>query len=411
MTGLRRQLSLLGTAPGFRLLFLATLGSSLGTLLATVALVVDIKDRTNSGSWVSALMIAEFLPAVAVGLFLGPLLDRVSRRGLMIVSDLVRAGVFCTLPFASSAGQIVALAGIAGLATGFFRPAVYAGLPNLVEEEELARANSLIQTSENVSWAVAPVIGGALVAASGPDLAYWLNGASFLVSALLLLRLSADKLQGALGVSRGHLRDLKDGFARVLRTRSLLTVLVVWTIVLGAVASTQTAQVFLAKDSFDAGDFGYGLIFGCIGLGLAVGSFGAGTWVERRSVGTVYAASILLQAVGVAAAAVAPNVWFSLPCFVLAGVGNGIAVVCNSLLVQRGAPDAIRGRVFTVIMSVNYAVYGLGFVIAGPLTDGVGPRWVFGGVGVVLAFASFVAYALSRGVEQGVERTVRAEAA
>jgi len=212
-------------------------------------------------------------------------------------------------------------------------------------------------------------------------------------------------------VSRGHLRDLKDGFARVLRTRSLLTVLVVWTIVLGAVASTQTAQVFLAKDSFNAGDFGYGLIFGCIGLGLAVGSFGAGTWVERRSVGTVYAASILLQAVGVAAAAVAPNVWFSLPCFVLAGIGNGIAVVCNSLLVQRGAPDAIRGRVFTVIMSVNYAVYGLGFVIAGPLTDGVGPRWVFGGVGIVLAFASFVALALSRGAEQRVERTVEAEAA
>ena len=116
-------------------------------------------------------------------------------------------------------------------------------------------------------------------------------------------------------------------------------------------------------------------------------------------------------AVGIAAAAVAPNVWFSLPCFVLAGIGNGIAVVCNSLLVQRGAPDAIRGRVFTVIMSVNYAVYGLGFVIAGPLTDSVGPRWVFGGVGVVLALASFVAYALTRGAEQGVGRAVEAEAA
>ena len=113
MTSVRRQLSLLGTAPGFRLLFFATLGSSLGTLLATVALVVDVKDRTNSGSWVSALMIVEFLPAVAVGLFLGPLLDRLSRRGLMVVSDLVRAGVFFTLPFAHTAGQIVALAGVA----------------------------------------------------------------------------------------------------------------------------------------------------------------------------------------------------------------------------------------------------------------------------------------------------------
>ena len=179
MPSLRRQLSILGTAPNFRLLFLATLGSSLGTLLATVALVVDVKDRTDSGPWISALMIVEFLPAVAVGLFLGPLLDRLSRRGLMIVSDVVRAAVFCTLPFAHSAGQIVALAGIAGVATGFFRPAVYAGLPNLVEEQDLGRANSLIQTSENVSWTVAPIIGGALVAASNPDVAYWVNAASF----------------------------------------------------------------------------------------------------------------------------------------------------------------------------------------------------------------------------------------
>jgi len=411
VTGPRRQLGLLVAAPGFRLLFLATLSSSLGTLLATVALVVDVKDRTNSGPWVSALMLVEFLPAVVVGLFFGPLLDRFSRRGLMVASDLVRFLVFCLLPFAGSAGAIVALAGIAGFATGFFRPAVYAGLPNLVEERDLGRANSLIQTGENVSWTIAPVIGGILVAAWGPEPAYWVNAASFLVSALLLLRIPGRHLQGAIAASRGHLRDLREGMAYVVRTRPLLTVLVVWTIALGAVASTQTAQIFLAKDAFDAGDLGYGLMFGSIGLGLAIGSFQAGAWVERRSIGTVYAASILLQALGVAGAAVAPNVWASLPCFVLAGIGNGTAVVCNSLLVQRGAPDHLRGRVFTVIMSVNYAVYGIGFVIAGPLTDSVGPRWVFGGVAVVLALSSLVAYALTRGVERTVEQPAGAEAA
>jgi MFS family permease len=410
VTSFRRQLRLLGSASGFRLLFLATLGSSLGTLLATVALVVDVKDRTDSGPWVSALMIVEFLPAVAVGLLFGPFLDRFSRRGLMITSDLVRFGVFCALPFTESAGVIVALAGIAGFATGFFRPAVYAGLPNLVEERDLARANSLMQTGENLSWTVAPVIGGALVAASGPDIAYWINAASFLLSALLVLGLPGRSLQGAVAVSHGHLRDLGEGFARVVRSRPLLTVLVVWTIALGAIASTQTAQIFLAKDAFDAGDFGYGLIFGCIGLGLAIGSFGAGTWVERRSVGSVYAASILLLAIGVAAAAVSPNVWFSLPCFVLGGIGNGAAVVCNALLVQRGASDEVRGRVFTLIMSVNYAVYGLGFVVAGPLTDSVGPRWIFGGVGVVLAFTSLVAYALAREAPQTAERPAEVEA-
>jgi MFS family permease len=402
-------MNLLRRAPSFRLLFLATLGSSLGTLLATVALVIDVKDRTNSGPWVAALMFVEFLPAVVVGLFFGPFLDRLPRRGLMIVSDLVRCAVFATLPFTASPGQIVALAAVAGFTTGFFRPAVYAGLPNLVAEHDLARANSLIQTGENVSWTVAPVIGGALVAATSPDTAYWVNSVSFLLSALLVMRIPADKLQGALAVSQGFLRDLAEGFGRVLQTRTLRTVLVVWTIALGAIATSNTAQVFLAKNTFSGGDFGYGLIFGCIGLGLAIGSLAAGTWVERRSITSVYAASILLLAIGIGAAGVMPNVWAALPCFVLSGIGNGVAVVCNSLLVQRGASDEVRGRVFTVIMSVNYAAYGIATLIAGPLTDTYGPRWVYGVVGLVLASASLLAYVLGRAEIR--ERTAEVEAA
>ena len=387
---------LLRTAPSFRLLFLATLGSSLGTLLATVALVIDVKDRTDSGPWVAALMFVEFLPAVAVGLFFGPFLDRLPRRGVMIVSDLVRCAVFCALPFAGSAGQIVVLAAVAGFTTGFFRPAVYAGLPNLVAEDELARANSLIQTGENVSWTVAPVLGGALVAATSPDVAYWVNAVSFLVSAVLVFGIPAEKLQGALAVSRGFLRDLAEGFGRVVHTRALRTVLIVWTIALAGIAASNTAQIFLAKDTFSGGDFGYGLIFGCIGLGLAIGSFAAGTWVERRPVGSVYAASILMQAIGIGAAGAMPNVWAALPCFVLSGIGNGVAVVCNSLLVQRGASDEVRGRVFTVIMSINYAAYGIAVLVAGPLTDSYGPRWVYGVVALVLLAASLIAYVLAR---------------
>jgi len=402
-------MNLLRRAPSFRSLFLATLGSSLGTLLATVALVIDVKDRTNSGPWVGALMFVEFLPAVAVGLLFGPFLDRLPRRGVMIVSDLVRCGVFAALAFTTSAGQIVALAAVAGFATGFFRPAVYAGLPNLVAEHDLARANSLIQTGENVSWTVAPVLGGALVAATSPDTAYWVNSASFLLSALLLVRIPADKLQGALAVSRGFFRDLAEGFGRVIHTRTLRTVLIVWTIALGALATSNTAQIFLAKNTFSGGDFGYGLIFGCIGLGLAIGSYAAGSWIERRSVGNVYAASILLQAIGIGAAGLMPNVWASLPCFVLNGVGNGVAIVCNSLLVQRGASDEVRGRVFTVIMSVNYAAYGIATLVAGPLTDTYGPRWVYGVVGLVLACTSLLAYALGR--EEIPERNAEVEAA
>jgi MFS family permease len=106
-SSLRRRLELLGRARSFRLLFLATLGSGLGTWLAYVALTVDVFERTDSGSWVAALLIADFLPLIAVGFLLGPLVDRLSRKRLMIASDVVRFGVFCLLPFANSAAMIV----------------------------------------------------------------------------------------------------------------------------------------------------------------------------------------------------------------------------------------------------------------------------------------------------------------
>src|SRR5689334_4141558 len=128
-----RQSDLLHRVRGLRLLFFAAFGSGLGSWMAFVALNLDVWGRTHSGSWIAALLIADFLPAIAIGLTVGPLVDRFSRRRVMVSADLIRFAVFCTLPFTTSAGQIVALAAVAGLATGFFRPAVYAGLPNLVD--------------------------------------------------------------------------------------------------------------------------------------------------------------------------------------------------------------------------------------------------------------------------------------
>jgi MFS family permease len=398
VSALRRQLGVIGRAPSYRLLFLAAVGSTLGTLLAAVALVVDVKDRTDSGPWVSALFIVEFLPAVAVGLFFGPLIDRLSRRATMITADLARVAVFCALPFTHSALQIVVLAGIAGLATGFFRPAAYAGLPNLVAENDLAAANALLQTAENASWAVGPVIGGVLVAAAGPHIAYWINAASFLASAALLSGIPGRLLQTAVAQTHGHLRDLREGLSFVLRSRPLRTVLVAWTLAMLAIAAINTSEVFLAKDSFQAGDFGYGLLFGSIGLGLAIGSLAAGALVERRPVALVYGGGIVLNALGFLFAAVAPNVWVAAACCVVAGVGNGAAVLCNALLVQRGAPDELRGRAFTVIMAVNYVAFGGGFVAGGLLNNAYGARWVWGGSAIVLGVSGLVAYVLARGV-------------
>ena len=171
----------------FRLLFLATAASGIGNWLAVIALQVDVYDRTHSAWWVGELLLANILPAVFIGLFLGPLVDRLSRKWLMIASDLGRLVVFALLPFAGSASEVVVLAVVAGIGNAFFRPAVLAGVPNLVSASELGPANALLQLVEWTTTALGPLLGGVLVAASGPNLAYVVNAVTFGISAVLVV--------------------------------------------------------------------------------------------------------------------------------------------------------------------------------------------------------------------------------
>jgi MFS family permease len=398
-----RQLSPLRLG-GFRLLFLSTLASSIGTLLAAIALAIDVKDRTDSGIWVGAVLVVEFLPTIVVGLTLGPLLDRLQRRRLMVLADVLRAVVFAGLPFATSAGQIVVLALVAGLATGFFRPAVYAGVPNLVPEDELANANALLQTVENVSWAVGPVLGGLLAAAWGPDAAYWINAVSFLVSAVLVARIPARLLQSATALSRGHWTDLKEGFVAAFQSRPLLAVLFGWGVAsLGSGAIT-VSEVFLAKNTLDGGDFGYGLLYGSIGAGLVLGSFWSSVLVEQLGIARAYGASLGVMALGFGVGAAAVDIWMAAGCCVVGGVGNGAAVVCNALLVQRGTRDEVRGRALTFVMSATWTMMGSAIVITGALMPPDAARWVWLGGAACFGAGAVLGYALARRPREAAAR-------
>jgi MFS family permease len=326
----------------------------------------------------------------------------------MIGADLVRAAVFFALPFTGSPGVIVALAAVAGVANGFFRPAVYAGIPNLVSDEELPAANALLQAMENVSWAIGPILGGLLTAAAGPDAAYWINAVSFLLSAVLIARIPSRMLQSETALTRGHWNDLGDGFLAVIRSRPLLAVLIGWGIACLGIGAANVAEVFLAKNTFHAGDFGYGLLYGAIGGGLVVGSFAGSALLERIGPAKTYAAGLVLMALGFGGAAVSPDIWVAAACAVVGGAGDGGAIVCNAVLVQRGAADELRGRALTFVMSATFLTTAVANGVAGALLHSVSPRWIWAGAAISYAVAAAVGYALARepgGVGATVEAT------
>lgn len=394
------QLSLVRERPDFRLLFFATLGSSIGTWLAFIALVVDVFDRTGSATWVGALLFAEFVPIVLLGIFAGPLVDRLSRRKILIASDVARAAIFLVLPFAQNASQIVLLALLAGVATSFFRPAAYAGLPNLVPATELPRANGLIQTAENLTIALGPLGGGILVAVGGSDPAYLANAVSFIVSALLILRIRGT-LESAREPGNGHWRDLREGFALVRGSAALLAVLIVWSgITTAANAGVNVAEVVLAKEVFGAGDFGFGLLAAAAGLGLVIGSFVSGAAIERFGIRRPYQAALALMAFGIGMAALSPDIWIAAAFVVFSGFGNGIGVVCNATLVQSGAPDRLRGRAFMLLMSSGAAVLGVAMFVSGVVTNVLGARAAWGLSAGLYLCATLASVVLLRGVPE-----------
>ena len=165
-------------------------------------------------------------------------------------------------------------------------------------------------------------------------------------------------------------------------------------------AGVNVAEVALAKVSFDAGDFGYGLMLASAGFGLVVRE------PERRRLDRAPRASrastapgFALMAIGIGAAAVAPNVWIAAACVVLSGVGER-----DRGRLQRAARPARRAR-----SAARAGVHGAdelelrwcsasGWLAAGPLTDEFGARWVWGVSACLSALAALVGYVLARGI-------------
>ncbi len=265
----------------------------------------------------------------------------------MIGSDLGRLAVFAALPFARSAAEIVVLAVVAGIGNAFFRPAVLAGLPNLVSADELPGANALHPARRLDDDRRSGRCSGACSSPPrGPHLAYWVNAATFAFSALLVAR---DPRHGCCRASRpvgrGRWSDLAEGYAVVRRSRALVCVLVVWSIVMLARRRRQPGRGLPRARELPRRR---------LRLRPALGRLRPRARPRRARLGRADRAQPRrrLRALPRASSRSAspappprPTSGSGHSRWSLAGFGNGGAVVANITLVQRGAPDrAARPR-------------------------------------------------------------------
>ena len=361
--------------------------SFVGDFVSTVALVVLVVELSGSASAVGGLLVARLIPTLASPLA-GVLADRLDRRVVLVTSDLARAILITGVVFVRDLAILYVLVFLMGLARTFFNPTIRAAFPSVVAEGDLTRANSLISGTFSLSIMAGPALGGLLVATAGVEAAFVLDAATYLVSAAFLSRLPLPRPQ--VSEDEGFVRELRFGFGYLLRARVPLAIVVGAFLTILAINATVPAEVFLARETFGAGDAGYGLLVSLWGGGMVLGSALMAVVGDRVNLVFLYFLSIFAGALALVAVGLSPVFALALGALMAEGVFTGIDNVATDTILQKRVPDAFLGRVFSVRFLSYSAGEALAYPIGGLIVDASGPRSTYLLAGAATAVAGLV---------------------
>ena len=283
---------------------------------------------------------------------------------------------------------------MAGVGTGLFRPAVMAGLPSLVSPARLPAATSLYGALADVGFTLGPAIAGVGLLFASPETVMLVNGLSFAVSAVALTRVplgGGDRREE----SRSLMREARAGVRAVAQMRGLRVVIAGSSAVVLFAGLFNVGELLLAEEELGAGGAGFALLAAVFGLGVLAGSLaGAGT-AEPLLLKRRYLIGLGFNGVGFLIAAVAPGIALAAFGFAVAGLGNGLSLVHERLLVQVTVSDRLLGRTFGLRDTLDAWAWTIAFASAGLLFATLGTRPVLAlAGGGVLAIAAASAWVL-----------------
>jgi predicted MFS family arabinose efflux permease len=368
----------------FRALWLAELFSIMGDQLARVALSVMVFRDTGSAALTGLTFALTFLPSLLGGIFLSGIADRYPRREVMVVVDIVRAGLIALvaipgLPFWTMA----TLVGSVSMLNPVFKSAQLALLPDVLEGDRFLVGMGIrsitIQSAQLIGFGG----GGLLMIAVDPRLALVLDAATFAVSALLVRsglspRPAARKQTEE---KQGWLRSIGNGGRQTLAVPGVAALMVlIWMMALITAYEGMAAPY---SQVVGAGTVGVGLLLICDPIGGVIGAFAFSRWVPAemrpRLIGpcAIAAGALLLICL------LKPGLPVSMALFIVSGGLGTIVVMQATASFTRTIPDESRAQVIGLSNTGLTTASGLAPLAAGVVADWLGPQPAVGWMGVV----------------------------
>ncbi|MDQ1468469.1 MAG: hypothetical protein QOH10_2884 [Actinomycetota bacterium] len=393
----RREAQRLGR--DFWFYFSGQVVSQLGSAFTAFALPLLVFRLTHSPTNLAFTMVANFLPYLLFGLFLGAVVDRVDRKRMMVGVDLARGAVIAVLPVLFLAGvlrveYVYAVAFVQSCFGILFDAGEFAAIPSLVGTDDLVTANGRIMAANQGGQVLGPVLAGALVATMAPAELLFVDAASFALSAVTLAAISRsfNRVDGPQRLADGEpmfaglVRDVREGLAFVWRHPVLRAISIMMAMINFVGASAYTQIVLFGKTTLQLSDARVGWLFAAGSAGVVVIGLAAG-WFRRRLTFPVVALGALIVS-GLTLTAMAYARWYPLV-LLLWAASNGFGLLLNintGALRQAIVPNELLGRIISIASVLAWSAIPLG-ALAGALFINVTGDVVtlYAGIGILTA--------------------------
>ena len=373
--------------------------SLLGDMLFDLALIWWVMNVTSSGMAISAVALAASLPSIILGPIVGVYVDRLDRRRLMIMSDVVNGVIMASMAVLYWQGifslpLIVAAAALTGVVSTAHGPAFQASIPVVVGKEHLVRVNSLIQTAGSTLGLFVPGISGLILAVAGIGASIMFNAVSYLIAALSLSFVSFPSPR----MSSPHdsvLRDAVQGMRFVFSHRLLLPMLIFASLINLTLAPVSIALPLLVVNKLGGGPALLGMFGSFRNAGVLLASIILSAYPNLlRKMGLIMVFCIVAIGGFTVLIGVSPNALGVLLGGAFVGFAVVVANVASQAIWQREVPDNLRGRSFAARETITSGLRPMGIAAAGPLVDWLGPQWLMGAAGVLCAISGIVGFVI-----------------
>lgn len=363
----------------FWALWSSTTASGLGDGLNAVALPLLAATLTRRPILIAAVVFAQRLPWLVVGLLAGAYGDRVDRAQLMRRMDMLRAGLLVAVTALVLTKNmdivgIYAFALVMGVCEPFFEAASQAALPSVVDDSLLNRANGLVFVGNSVTeQTVGPALGG-LAFSAARAVPFAVDGVSFVGSALCLFGLGRKPDQPAAGTSRGMrslLRDTKEGLVWYRQSHRLVVITATVSVLAFSQAMVSAIMVLFALERLGLDSFGYGIFMGAIAIGNIVGGLIAARVLRRSHTGMVLLGAIALSAAGYLAASTTRSPYLAATLLAFEAVAVVVGNVATISYRQLVTPDALQARVAAVWRTAIWGAIPLGALVGGVVASAI----------------------------------------